>query len=228
VVAKHKGVTQAGKVRADDVKNHTQQQPTSKTARVPFRKCNKMPILAREQDIHPENLLDQEQNIDSTRQQWYAMYTRSRCEKQLMRNLVKMDVPFYGPTIPRRYRSPAGRLRVSHDLLFSNYVFVFGDEYQRHAAESSNCVTRSIYVPDGEQLRENLRTVHRLIEIGRPLTPEARLQQGDRVRVRSGPFAGFEGVVIRRQNEIRLLVTVDFTQHGASVLLDDCQLEILI
>ena len=85
-----------------------------------------------------------------------------------------------------------------------------------------------IRVPDGEQLWENLRTVHRLIKIGRPMTPESRLQQGDRVRVRSGVFAGFEGVVLRRQNEIRLLVTVDFTQHGASVLLDDCQLEVLV
>lgn len=187
-----------------------------------------MPILAREQDIYPESLLDEDENAEPIRGQWYAMYTRSRCEKQLMRNLVKMHVPFYGPTIPRRYRSPAGRLRVSHDLLFSNYVFVYGDEHQRAAAEASNSVTRAIRVPDGEQLWENLRTVHRLIKIGRPMTPEARLQQGDRVRVRSGVFAGFEGVVIRRQNEVRLLVTVDFTQHGASVLLDDCQLEVLV
>lgn len=187
-----------------------------------------MPILAREQDIYPVNLLDQEETTNAIRGQWYAMYTRSRCEKQLMRNLVKLHVPFYGPTIPRRYRSPAGRLRVSHDLLFSNYVFVYGNEHQRYAAEASKCVTRAIHVPDGEQLWENLRTVHRLIRIGRPMTPEARLQQGDRVRVRSGAFAGFEGVVIRRQNEIRLLVTVDFTQHGASVLLDDCQLEVLV
>jgi hypothetical protein len=32
-------------------------------------------------------------------------------------------------------------------------------------------------------------------------------------------------VVIRRANETRLLVAVYFLQRGASVLLDDCQVE---
>jgi transcriptional antiterminator RfaH len=46
-----------------------------------------------------------------------------------------------------------------------------------------------------------------------------------RVRVRSGAFADFEGTIIRRAGETRLLVAVDFLQQGASVQLDDCQLE---
>ena len=187
-----------------------------------------MPILTREQDIYPGDLLEREEFADSTRERWYAMYTRSRCEKKLMRKLLRLDIPFYSPTVPRRYRSPAGRMRVCYDLLFKNYVFVFGDEYQRHAAATADCVSSWLPVEDGQKLRENLRTFHRLIEIGRPLTPEARLQQGDLVRVRSGVFAGFEGVVIRRENQLRLLVAVDFTRQGASVLLDDCQLEILV
>ena len=186
-----------------------------------------MPILTRETDLYPEDLLEREEDTGSTREQWCAMYTRSRCEKQLMRELLKLDVPFYSPTIPRRYRSPAGRLRVSYELLFSNYVFIYGDEYQRHAAETTKCVSRWLPVQDGRQLRENLRSIQRLIEMGRPLTPEARLLPGDRVRVRSGAFAGFEGVVIRRHGQVRLLVVVDFMLQGASVLLDDCQLESL-
>lgn len=186
-----------------------------------------MPILAREQDIYPAGLLDHEVAGDLTGAQWYAMYTRSRCEKKLMRELLTQGVPYYSPTVARRYRSPAGRLRICHDLLFSNYVFIYADEFQRYAAESNKSVARCIHVPEGEQLRDNLRTIHRLIDIGRPLTPESRLQQGDRVRVRSGVFMGFEGIVIRRDSQVRLLVTIHFTRHGASVLLDDCQLELV-
>ena len=63
------------------------------------------------------------------------------------------------------------------------------------------------------------------IACGEPLTPEARLDAGRPVRVRSGAFLGMEGVVIRRANETRLLVAVNFLQRGASVLLDDCQVE---
>jgi len=94
-----------------------------------------MPILKCEQDLYPGDLLEWEEPADSTCEKWYAIYTRSRCEKKLMRKLCKLEVPFYSPTIPHRYRSPAGRLRVSHDLLFKNYVFIYGDEFQRHAAQ---------------------------------------------------------------------------------------------
>jgi len=186
-----------------------------------------MPILKCEQDLYPGDLLKCEESADSACKQWYAMYTRSRCEKKLMRNLLKLEVPFYSPTIPRHYRSPAGRMRVSYDLLFKNYVFICGDEFQVHAAQTTDCISSCLPVAEGQTLRQNLRTIQRLIEIGRPLTPESRLEQGDLVRVRTGVFAGFEGVVIRRQNRIRLLVAVDFTHQGVSVLLDDCQLEIL-
>jgi transcriptional antiterminator RfaH len=80
-------------------------------------------------------------------------------------------------------------------------------------------------VQDGPGLLDDLRQVYRLIQIGRPLTPESRFVAGDRIRVKTGVFAGFEGSILRRQGETRLLVSVNFTQQGASVLLDDCQLE---
>jgi transcriptional antiterminator RfaH len=64
-----------------------------------------------------------------------------------------------------------------------------------------------------------------LIGLGVPLTIEARMQVGDRVRVRSGSFTGYEGIILRRENETRLLVSVQFMDRGASVKLEDCQLE---
>jgi transcriptional antiterminator RfaH len=45
--------------------------------------------------------------------------------------------------------------------------------------------------------------------------------------VKSGIFKGFEGTIIRRENEIRLLISVRYMGRGASVALDDCQLEAL-
>ena len=91
--------------------------------------------------------------------------------------------------------------------------------------EADDQVNVESEVSDSRQLAKDLRLIRRLIEIGRPLTPEARLVQGDRVRVKTGVFAGFDGVVIRRDKETRLLVAVNFTRQGASVVLDDCQLE---
>ena len=101
----------------------------------------------------------------------------------------------------------------------------FSPDGRRAISGSSDKTARLWDLENGKELQDDLRRIQRLIQIGRPLTPEARLREGNRVRVRTGIFAGFEGVVIRRESQIRLLVAVDFTQQGASVLLDDCQLE---
>jgi hypothetical protein len=184
-----------------------------------------MPILAKEQDLFPIDLLDRYLAGDLEGHQWWALYTRSRREKELMRRLRSLDIAFYSPMISRRYRSQAGRARTSYVPLFANYVFLCGNDFHRYEALTTNCISRDIVVPDGLRLAEDLRQVHRLIELGCPLTPEARLLEGSRVRVRSGPFVGFEGTVIRRENVTRLLVAVNFMQQGASAVLEDCELE---
>ena len=63
--------------------------------------------------------------------------------------------------------------------------------------------------------------------MGVPLTLESRLEAGQCVRVRSGAFMGYEGVVLRREQETRLLVSVKFMEQGVSVKLEDCQLELI-
>jgi len=182
-----------------------------------------MPILQSEPDCFPVDLLLQ--TGDSL--PWWACYTRSRQEKQLMRSLRAAEIGHYSPVITRRYRSPSGRVRQSYLPLFANYVFVKGDEMARYFAVCSGCVSRTLPVVDPLQLIDDLRQLQQLVNTGAPLSPEARIDSGDRVRVRNGQFAGFEGVVIRRQQHTCLIVEVRFMNQGASVVLDDCQLDIL-
>ena len=184
-----------------------------------------MPILKREKDIHPENLLDESGLWQDTERFWWCIYTLSRREKDLMRRLAAMDIPFYGPVIPRRYRSPNGRLRTSYVPLFPNYVLMLGSEMERHQALTSNCISRCERVTDHEQLLADLRQIHSVISAGVPLTPEARLDSGQQVRVRSGPFANYEGLVIRREGKTRLLLSIRFLEQGVSMEMDEGLLE---
>jgi transcription antitermination factor NusG len=142
-----------------------------------------------------------------------------------MRRLQGMNIPHYGPMLAKRYRSPAGRLRTSQIPLFAGYVFVYGSRDDVARAMTTNCVSRRLDVTNGAELTADLRQVQRLISTGAPLTPEARLQPGQFVRVRGGPFVGLEGVVVKRHGETRLVVAVRFLQQGASILLEDCELE---
>ncbi len=183
-----------------------------------------MPLLAYEPDLFPEGLLD-----DFVRQDdccaWWVLYTMSRREKELMRRLHAAEVGFYAPLVKQRHRSPGGRLRTTYLPLFPGYVFLHGDDSQRRQALETNCVSRCWRVTDSDRLVDDLRQIRRLIEAEAPLTCEARLEPGQRVRVCRGPFTGIEGVIVKRHGQQRLLVAVEFLQRGASVQIDDCSVE---
>lgn len=181
-----------------------------------------MPILPQEPDCLPSDLLDDPVSLTCS---WWLLYTKSRQEKLLMRHLRSLDLPHYGPTIMRRHRSPNGRMRTIYSPLFANYLFMRGDDEARYQAICTGCVTKATAITEVERFVTDLKQIRDLIEIGAPMTIESRLEPGENVRVKSGSFAGFEGTVIRRENERRLLVAVKFMDQGVSVKLEDCQLE---
>jgi transcription antitermination factor NusG len=184
-----------------------------------------MPILAPEDDVYPPDLLSRGDVAASPAEGWFVFYLLSRREKDFMRRLRSMEIAHYCPIIAKRYRSPGGRFRTSHLPLFPGYVFVFANNEDRHRAMSTNCVSRWLPVADGRELTKDLRQIQRLIERGAALTPEARLEPGAFVRVKTGPFADLEGTIVKRHGQNRLVVAVRFLQQGASILLEDCEVE---
>lgn len=181
-----------------------------------------MPILPKQRDTYPEDLLDEG---GPTTGHWVAFYTLSRREKDLMRRLEASRIPFYAPMIHRRLRGAGGRTRSSFVPLFPGYVFSPVDDEQRRAALATNTIARWIPIADERMLERDLRAIKRLIDTDRPLTPEARLEPGQAVRVRGGPLQGLEGTVVRRRGEERLVVAVRFLNQGASIELEDVDLE---
>jgi transcription antitermination factor NusG len=182
-----------------------------------------MPILREEPSLYPETLLEQPP-LDLADRRWFALYTKARQEKSLARELLKQRIPFYLPLVKKNSVS-RGRKRVSLSPLFGGYVFLFGGEEERVRCLATNRISRVLAVEQPEQLVFDLQQFQRLIAANVPLTIEARLAPGRRVRVRQGAFAGLEGVVLKRRGETRLLVAINFLQKGASVEIDDFFLE---
>jgi transcriptional antiterminator RfaH len=181
-----------------------------------------MPILPAEPICFPSDLLDAKEHRT---QGWFLVYTKSRQEKLLMRHLRQAQVAHYGPQIKHRNRSPSGRIRTSMVPLFSNYVFVCGDDEDRYRTTCTGCVTRIDCVTDVESLVDDLQQIQSLIDMDVPLTLQSTLSPGQRVRVTSGAFKGYEGIIEHRHSETHLIVSVRFMDQGVSVKLDDCQLE---
>ena len=179
-------------------------------------------------DLYPETLLDDigtpKNTEESSARCWWAVYTRSRQEKALARDLLASRIPFYLPLVKKtsyyRGRSVSSRLP-----LFSNYIFVYGTEEDRAASLTTNRISRILRVPDPEALGRDLRHLRQLIASGAPLTVESRWMPGQRVRIRFGPLVGLEGTILKRQGQVRLLISVDFLQQGASVAIEESMLE---
>lgn len=184
-----------------------------------------MPILKREDDIFPSDLLADESILTDTDRKWWCIYTISRREKDLMRKLASLKIAHYGPVIPKRYRSPNGRLRTSYVPLFPNYVFMWGTDDDRYQAMTTNCISKCTPINEREQLVTDLRQIFRVVDAGVALSPESRLEPGHRVRVRNGPFAGYEGAVMRREGKTRLLLSIQFLEQGVSMEMDEGLLE---
>lgn len=184
-----------------------------------------MPILKPENDIFPDDLLDNKSLLSHPDRVWWSLYTRSRREKDLSRHLFQRQIPFYAPVIGKRYRSPNGRLRTSFVPLFPSYVFLFGNQDDRLEALTTNTISKSERIEEVGRFIEELKQIHGLIRAGIPLTPEAKLESGNRVRVKNGPFLGYEGVVIRREGKTRLLLSLQYLQKGVSMELDEGYLD---
>lgn len=183
-----------------------------------------MPIRKPELEIFPADLLEPTANHGDATYSWTCLYTMSRREKDLMRRLIAEGIACFCPQVEKRYRSPAGRLRTSYIPLFSNYVFLFGNEDHRRFALATNCVSKTYPVEDANFVSE-LRQIQVALQAGAPLTAEAKLDRGQRVRVRSGPFKNFEGEVIRREGKTRLLLRLNFLEQGVSMEMDEAVLD---
>ncbi len=184
-----------------------------------------MPILAHEPDIFPADLLDQDSTPPGVG--WYVMQTLSRREKQLMRRLRRLQIAHYGPLTESRRRSPAGRIRTSYLPLFRGYVFLRGTEEQRWQAVSTGCVSNCMIVSDTAQLVHDLKRVQLLNQSGSDIRCEPGLLVGRRAIVVSGPMTGVEGIITRQHSQHRLTVMVTFMQQGASVTIDEADIELL-
>lgn len=182
-----------------------------------------MPILAAEPDCYPNDLLDELATTPAERR-WWAVYTKSRQEKSLARQLHGMTIPYYLPLVSKTSRIGERKVK-SHLPVFAGYVFVFGSEEERVHALTTNRISRILPVPCTEQMTADLRNVRSLILAGAPLTVESRLQPGERVRIKSGALMGIEGTILSRRGETRLLIAVHYLQQGVSVQIDDYMVE---
>jgi transcription antitermination factor NusG len=65
-----------------------------------------------------------------------------------------------------------------------------------------------------------IESVRRAVEWGNRVEPHPFLRCGDRVRVICGPLQGLEGILVRKKNLYRLVLSVEILERSAAVEVD--------
>jgi transcription antitermination factor NusG len=157
---------------------------------------------------------------------WYALYTAPRHEKavadQMNRRGISCFLPLYRSV--RRWKDRRKELSM---VLFPGYVFVqIALQNRLQILQLPGAVRlvsfngRPASLPEEQivNLRSRLSGSH-FIE------PHPYLQVGRRVRVRSGPLEGLEGIIQRRKDRCRIVFSIDLIMRSVAVEVDESELE---
>lgn len=152
---------------------------------------------------------------------WYAAYTSANHEKKVSRELERHGVEHFLPlyTAVRRWSDRRKEVQLP---LFPGYVFV-------HVAATERL--RVLQVPGVAHLvgfggrlatipEEQIEPIRRGWSGEMKGRPHPYLTVGRHVRVVNGPLAGAEGILLRRKNISRLVLSLEPIQRSIAVEVD--------
>lgn len=159
---------------------------------------------------------------------WYAIYTQARHEKTVAHLLTERSVETFLP-LYRSLRCWKDRRKQIDLALFPSYVFVRIAIEQRLRVLQVPGVVNVVgfngqfpALPDQEinSLRQGLEN-HVYAE------PYPYLRAGKKVRVVRGPMAGAEGLLARKKDKYRVVISLDLLMRSVALEIDASDLELI-
>jgi transcription antitermination factor NusG len=157
---------------------------------------------------------------------WFAAYTRPRHEKSVERQLQERRIDCFLP-VYRSVRRWKDRRKEIELVLFPGYVFVhifLSDRLQVLQLPgvvrfvSFHGLPTALPEKEIEALRHGLDNQIRL-------TSHPYLKVGRRVRVKRGPMAGAQGILVRRKQNCRLVISIEAIMRSVALEIDEDNVE---
>ncbi len=153
--------------------------------------------------------------------QWYAVYTRSRSEKKVARELVKSGIDHYLP-LCRSLRQWSDRKKKVALPLISCYVFVHISPREHYVVDQTSGVVSfvsfngsPVAIPEWQ-----IRNLQILTESYMELENCMDFKKGEQVRVIMGPMAGLHGVITEIRGQRKLVISVEALNFSMAVRID--------
>lgn len=168
--------------------------------------------------------IEPSRNVQAQERKWYAVYVRSRHEFRVHTLLTAAGVETFLPTV-ERLRRWKDRKKMVTFALFPGYVFVHigAGRDEMLSVLRTYGVVRFISIGSGapEPVPDvQIESLQKLVAEKTAIEPYPYIQEGQRVRIVSGPLAGVEGILQKRSGKHILVLSVDILQQGASVRID--------
>lgn len=133
---------------------------------------------------------------------WYAVYTKSRCEKKVATLLAKKKIEHYCP-LNRVVKEWSDRRKLVFEPLFSSYVFVRATDNEMATIRQTNDVINFVYwlgrpavIKDVEiENMQSFLDVYTNVQL-----EKTAVNVNDLVRITSGPLMEMEGNIVSIQN----------------------------
>jgi transcription antitermination factor NusG len=152
---------------------------------------------------------------------WYALYTNARHEKVVARQLGERRIETFLPLYKAWHRWKDRRQQVEL-ALFPSYVFVRIEESQKlpvlkvpGAVQVVSFNGKMAALPERE-----IEALRNALENEIYAEPCPYLKIGRRVRVVRGPMEGAEGILSRKKDKCRVVISVDALMRSVAVEVD--------
>ncbi len=161
---------------------------------------------------------------------WYAVRTRSNCERKVSLLLADKGIEYYLPTF-RELHQWKDRKKLVEQPLFPGYLFarINDSRESRLSVVCSDGVVNILgygetieVVPDRE-----IESVRRLLESTVRCQAHPLLQKGAWVRVKRGPLRNLEGLLVRLKSQSRLVLSISLLSQSVSTEIDASDVQFL-
>jgi DNA-binding response OmpR family regulator len=157
---------------------------------------------------------------------WWALYTRHQCEKVVAETLTSKQFEVFLP-LYASVRRWTDRQKMLFLPIFPRYVFVRGGLDRRLDIVMTPGVQTILFY--GEQVatipETEIHNIRRMVEGPYRVEPYPYLKCGEKVRITRGSLKGIEGLLVRKKNLDRIVLSMDLLQQCVAVEIDACDVE---
>ena len=157
---------------------------------------------------------------------WWALHTSHQHEKAVAEMLAAKGLEVYLP-LYKSQRCWRDRKKILSLPLFPCYLFVRGGLHRRSQIVTTPGVhkilsngAQAVIIPEAE-----IQAIRKTVEGPSRVEPHPFLKCGEWVRVKRGTLEGIEGVLVRKKNLCRLVLSVNMLAQSVGVEIDASDVE---